>query len=49
MGALDTFLTALLITGGTRWVNDLVKIMSYKKFELRQHSADPTSSRTMRD
>ena len=32
---LDTLLTALLITGGTKWVNDLVKVMSYKKSELR--------------
>jgi hypothetical protein len=39
LGVLDTFLTALLITGGTRWVNDLVKVLSYKKFELRQRSA----------
>lgn len=32
---LDTILTALLITGGTRWVNDLTKVMNYKKLELR--------------
>jgi hypothetical protein len=49
MSALDTLLTALLITGGTRWVNDLVKIMSYKKFELRQRSAQRTSGRNKRD
>lgn len=35
---LDTLLTALLITGGTRWVNDLVKIMSYKQREIRLRS-----------
>lgn len=32
---LDTILTALLITGGTRWVNDLTKVINYKKLELR--------------
>ena len=32
---LDTLITALLITGGTKWVNDLVKVMNYKKQEIR--------------
>jgi hypothetical protein len=36
---MDTLLTALLITGGTKWVNDLVKVMSYKKSELRLRAA----------
>ena len=36
---LDTLLTALLITGGTKWVNDLVKVMSYRKNEIRLRSA----------
>ena len=36
---LDTLLTALLITGSTKWVNDLVKVMGYKKNELRLRSA----------
>jgi hypothetical protein len=31
---LDLLITALLVTGGTRWVNDLVKIMRYKKQEI---------------
>ena len=35
MGWLDTLLTALLITDGTKWVNDLTKVISYKKMELR--------------
>lgn len=40
---LDTLLTALLITGGTKWVNDLVKVMSYKKSELRLRAARESS------
>ena len=32
---LDILLTALIITGGTKWVNDLVKVMRYKKSEMR--------------
>ena len=35
LGWLDTILTALLITGGTKWVNDLTKVINYKKLELR--------------
>jgi hypothetical protein len=38
MGWLDTLLTALLITGGTKWVNDLTKVISYKKLELRSRA-----------
>jgi hypothetical protein len=34
-GWLDTILTALLITGGTKWVNDLTKVINYKTLELR--------------
>lgn len=32
---LDVIITALLITGGTKWLNDLLKIIQYRKFELR--------------
>ncbi len=32
---LDILLTALIITGGTKWVNDLVKVMRYKTNEIR--------------
>ena len=46
---LDTLLTALLITGGTRWVNDLVKVLSYKKFELRQRSTRIAAGQDMRE
>jgi hypothetical protein len=35
MGWLDVILTALLITGGTKWVNDLTKVIGYKKAELK--------------
>jgi len=35
MAWLDTILTALLISGGTKWVNDLTKVINYKKLELR--------------
>lgn len=39
MGWLDTILTALLITGGTKWVNDLTKVLTYKKIELQARAA----------
>ena len=32
---LDVLITALLITGGTKWLNDLLKIIQYRKLELR--------------
>ncbi|MFN2273275.1 MAG: hypothetical protein ACK2TX_00360 [Anaerolineales bacterium] len=32
---LDAVLTALLISSGTKWLNDLLKIISYKKQELQ--------------
>ncbi|MGB2895185.1 MAG: hypothetical protein WBB65_03345 [Anaerolineales bacterium] len=32
---LDVLITALLITGGTKWLNDLLKIIKYRKLELR--------------
>jgi hypothetical protein len=35
---LDVLLTALLITGGTKWLNDLLKIIQYRKLELRARS-----------
>jgi hypothetical protein len=31
---LDFLITALLITGGTKWLNDLLKIIQYRKLEL---------------
>ena len=33
-GWLDAILTALLISSGTKWLNDLLKIINYKKQEL---------------
>ncbi len=36
---LDVFITALLITGGTKWLNDLLKIIQYRKLELRARAA----------
>jgi hypothetical protein len=35
---VDSLLTALVLTGGTKWINDLVKVISYKKLELRARS-----------
>ncbi|MGD2057758.1 MAG: hypothetical protein PVF85_04970 [Anaerolineales bacterium] len=32
---LDVFLTALFISGGTNWLNDLLKIVEYRKLEMR--------------
>jgi hypothetical protein len=36
---LDVLLTALLISSGTKWLNDLLKIISYKKQELQARAA----------
>jgi hypothetical protein len=35
LGWLDTLVTALFISGGTKWLNDLLKIVQYRKLELR--------------
>ncbi|MGD8620911.1 MAG: hypothetical protein PVH60_03080 [Anaerolineales bacterium] len=32
---LDGLLTALFISGGTKWLNDLLKIVQYRKLEVR--------------
>ncbi len=32
---LDVLLTALFVTGGMKWLNDLLKIIAYKKQEMR--------------
>jgi len=32
---LDVLLTALFVTGGTKWLNDLLKIIAYKKQEAQ--------------
>jgi len=32
---LDVLLTALFVTGGTKWLNDLLKIIAYKKQEVQ--------------
>ncbi len=32
---LDVLLTALFVTGGTKWLNDLLKIIVYKKQEAQ--------------
>lgn len=39
---LDALLTALLISSGTKWLNDLLKIISYKKQELKARAAHQT-------
>ncbi len=31
---VDILLTALALTGGTKWINELLKVVSYKKLEL---------------
>jgi len=36
---LDALLTALLISSGTKWLNDLLKIITYKKLELQARAA----------
>jgi hypothetical protein len=35
---LDFLITALLITGGTKWLNDLLKVIQYRKLELRSRA-----------
>jgi len=32
---LDVLLTALFVTGGTKWLNDLLKLIAYKKQEVQ--------------
>ncbi len=34
-GWLDALVTALFISGGTKWLNDLLKIVQYRKLEMR--------------
>lgn len=34
-GWLDALVTALFISGGTKWLNDLLKIVQYRKLEAR--------------
>lgn len=34
-GWVDGLITALMLTGGTKWINELLKVVSYKKVELR--------------
>ncbi len=31
---VDGLITALMFTGGTKWINELLKVVSYKKVEL---------------
>lgn len=35
---LDVLVTALFISGGTKWLNDLLKIVQYRKLELRSRA-----------
>lgn len=35
----DALITALFITGGTKGINDLLKLLGYKKLELRSRLA----------
>ena len=35
MAWLDVLLTALFVTGGTKWLNDLLKIIGYRKQDAR--------------
>lgn len=36
---LDTLITGLFISGGTSWLNDLLKIARYRKLEVRARAA----------
>jgi hypothetical protein len=36
---VDTVLTALALTGGTKWINELLKVVSYKKLELHTRTS----------
>ena len=31
---IDGLITALMLTGGTKWINELLKVVTYKKVEL---------------
>ena len=35
LGWLDMLITAFFISGGTKWLNDLLKIVQYRKLEAR--------------
>lgn len=35
---IDGLITALVLTGGTKWINDLVKVIGYKKLELHSRT-----------
>jgi hypothetical protein len=37
-GWLDALITALFISGGTKWLNDLLKIVQYRKLEARANA-----------
>jgi hypothetical protein len=40
LGWLDALVTALFISGGTKWLNDLLKIVQYRKLEMRARAMD---------
>jgi hypothetical protein len=42
---IDGLITALMLTGGTKWINELLKIVSYKKVEL--HARAQAAERQM--
>jgi hypothetical protein len=46
---LDVLVTALLITGGTKWLNDLLKIIQYRKLELRARARAMGASSRVED
>lgn len=37
-GWLDALITALFISGGTTWLNDMLKIVKYRKLEMRANA-----------
>jgi hypothetical protein len=42
---IDGLITALMLTGGTKWINELLKVVSYKKVEL--HARAQVAERQM--
>ncbi len=42
---IDGLITALMLTGGTKWINELLKVVSYKKVDL--HARAQVAERQM--
>jgi len=41
---IDVLMTALFVTGSTKGINDLIKVLAYKKTEVRARLGDPQIS-----